>query len=89
MAKYSRDQWLVVAAAVVFLIGGVFMLINVFGGEEWAMWVGLGLAFLACALMVWGGLDARKRVQGNMQATVPTNANDLETAEGKENSEEV
>ena len=67
--KYSRDQWIIIAAALVFLTGAVFMLLYVFAAIQWAFIVGLSLALLASALMVWGGLDARKRVQANLNAT--------------------
>ena len=48
--KISLVQILTVGAALVFLVGGIFMLINVFAGYRWGFWVGLGLALVACAL---------------------------------------
>jgi len=71
--RYTRDQWLTIAAAVAFLIGGVFMLVNVFGGQEWAFFVGLGIAVAATILMILGWLDNRRRVAANLVATAPQN----------------
>ena len=48
--KVSVVQILTLASAIVFLVGGIFMLLNVFGGHMWGFWLGLGLALVACAL---------------------------------------
>jgi len=44
MGLYKREQTFTVLAAVLFLIGAVFMLINTFGNQLWALWVGLAFA---------------------------------------------
>ncbi|MCL2846171.1 MAG: hypothetical protein FWE38_00605 [Firmicutes bacterium] len=67
--KYSRDQILMIVAAGIFLVGAVFMAINVFGGYEWAMIVGAGLALVGSMLVLWSWLDTRKNVQQNLQNT--------------------
>jgi len=50
MGLYKREQYFMVVAAVLFLIGAVFMLINVFGVQEWALWVGLGFGVASVLL---------------------------------------
>ena len=40
----KKEQWFIIAAASLFVVGAVFMLVNTFGGQEWALWVGIGLA---------------------------------------------
>ena len=50
MGLYKREQYFTVVAATLFLIGAVFMLINTFGNQEWALWVGLGFAVVSALL---------------------------------------
>ena len=46
----QKEQWFYITAATLFLIGAVFMLFNTFGGQEWALWVGIGFAVAAAIL---------------------------------------
>jgi O-antigen/teichoic acid export membrane protein len=48
----GRDQYLLISAAALFLIGAVFMLINTFGGIGWALWVGIACAAAALLLYI-------------------------------------
>jgi len=50
MGLYKREQTFTVVAAVLFLVGAVFMLINTFGNQLWALWVGLAFAVASVAL---------------------------------------
>ena len=50
MGLYKREEYFTVVAAILFLIGAVFMLINTFGNQEWALWVGLGFAITSAML---------------------------------------
>jgi len=61
MKKLSLDQTLVIVAAVVFLLGAVVMLVNVFLGQSWAFWVSLCMVFVASALVMTGLSVARKK----------------------------
>ena len=72
-AKYTRDQWLTLVAAAVFLAGGVFMLINVFGGHTWSFIVGITLAVVASCIMGIAIWDAR-RTSGSQSTTEQSNA---------------
>jgi hypothetical protein len=49
---YKKEQWLMIIAASLFLAGAVFMLVNTFGGLEWALWTGLGFAAAAMCVYV-------------------------------------
>jgi|GEM_PF-2532524 len=46
----KKEQWFMIAAASLFLVGAVFVLVNSFGGQEWALWCGLGCAVAAILL---------------------------------------
>jgi len=50
MGLYKREQIFTIVAAVLFLIGAVFMLINTFGTQEWALWTGLVFAVVSATL---------------------------------------
>lgn len=50
MAQKKEECFLIVAASL-FLAGAVFMLVNTFGTQEWALWVGLACA--VCAVLVY------------------------------------
>ena len=52
MGLYKREQTFTIIAAVLFLIGAVFMLVNAFGNQEWALWVGLAFAIASALLYV-------------------------------------
>ncbi|MCL2847119.1 MAG: hypothetical protein FWE38_05575 [Firmicutes bacterium] len=67
--KFTLVQILTVASAIVFLAGGIFMLINVFGGYRWGFWLGLGLAVAACAL---AGVAYMENKRANPQPEAPT-----------------
>jgi len=51
--NYSKEQILTMASAIVFLVGAIFMLVNVFGGHTWSFIVGLSFAVVASLLAVW------------------------------------
>lgn len=69
LSKYSRDQWLIIVASIVFIIGGILMLVNTFGGHEWAFYVSLGIMVLASAIVVLAWIDNKKRVAKNLENT--------------------
>ncbi|MCL2570108.1 MAG: hypothetical protein FWE16_02785 [Firmicutes bacterium] len=56
----------ILASAIAFLIGGIFMLVNVFGGVEWAFIVGLAIV-LATSIVVTIFFVLEKR--GNKETT--------------------
>lgn len=66
MGLYKREQYFTVIAAVLFLIGAVFMLVNTFGNQEWAVWVGLGFAVASSLLYL---LIQIQRLQFNKKYT--------------------
>ena len=51
--KYTFDQWIVIISAVLFLVGAVLMIVNVFGAQAWALWIGFGFAIVASGLVIW------------------------------------
>ena len=61
--KYTFDQWIIVIAATLFMIGAVLMIINVFGAQNWALWTGFALAVIASALVVWGWLMHNRKMK--------------------------
>ena len=74
--KYTRDQWLTLVAAGIFLIGAVFMLVNVFGAQTWALIIGLGLAVVATVIMIVAMIDNKKRIAANMAQSNEESANE-------------
>ena len=48
----KKEQWFIIIAATLFLIGAIFMLVNTFGGFEWALWVGIGFAAASAVLYI-------------------------------------
>ena len=52
MGLYKREQYFMIIAAVLFLAGAVFLLINIFGNQTWALWVGLGFAIASTLLYI-------------------------------------
>ena len=69
---YSTDQWFVIAAAIVFLIGAIFMLINTFGGIEWAFFVGIAAIVIASGLMIASHFlfkNNQKKVESSSEIT--------------------
>ena len=53
MGLYKREQYFVIIAAALFLIGAVIVLINTFSGNHmWALWVGLGFAIASILLFI-------------------------------------
>ena len=52
MGLYKREQVFTIIAAVLFLIGAVFMLVNTFGSQGWALWVGLAFALMSALLYI-------------------------------------
>lgn len=71
LKKYSKDQLLTLASAVIFLVGAVFMLVNVFGGHDWSFIVGLVMAVLASGLAVLAYYINKKQVRENLEASTP------------------
>ena len=69
MTKYTKDQIITVSSAIVFLVGAVFMLVNVFGGHTWSFIVGLSLAVVASLLAGWAYFLNRKNVKSNLETT--------------------
>jgi len=67
MGLYKREQYFTLVAAVLFLIGAVFMLINTFAAQEWALWVGLGFAIASALLYL---LIQIQRMQFNKKYTM-------------------
>lgn len=67
MGLYKREQYFVVVAAALFLVGAVFMLINTFGHQEWALWVALGFCIVSVLLYV---AIQVQRLQFNKKYTV-------------------
>lgn len=72
--RYTLDQWLTIVAALIFLAGGVFMLVNVFGGYTWAFIVGIVLAVVASCIMVFSMLWGRKKSATSTHPTQPNNS---------------
>ena len=72
MKKYSRDQILTLAAATLFLIGAVFMLVNTFGGQTWSFAVGLSTVLVASAIAIVSYFDNKRRVANNLVETAST-----------------
>ena len=78
--KLTREEIMVLTSAALFLIGGVFMLINVFGGEAWSFWAGFSIVMVATVLVILGGFLGRKTVTSNLKET----AKPAEEPENKE-----
>jgi len=60
MGLYKREQVFTIIAAVLFLIGAVFMLLATFSDNQWAVWTGLAFAVVAATLYVLLVLENRK-----------------------------
>ncbi|MCL2755715.1 MAG: hypothetical protein FWE45_01535 [Firmicutes bacterium] len=69
LKRYSIDQIIILVSAILFLAGGVFMLINVFAGQGWAFGVGLGLVVVASALVVISEVQRRKNEPKEQEPT--------------------
>lgn len=52
MGLYKREQTFIIVAASLALVGAVFMLVNIFGAQEWAFWVGLGFAIASAIIFI-------------------------------------
>ena len=50
--KYSKQQIYQLTAAIIFLVGAVFLLVGTFTVGTWASWVGIGLAVVASVFYV-------------------------------------
>ena len=46
----QKEQWFIIAAGALLVIGAIFALANTFGGLEWAFWVAMGF-FIAATLL--------------------------------------
>jgi Ca2+/Na+ antiporter len=58
--KYTKQQIIQVTAAVLFLIGAIFMLVNTFADQAWSFWTGLGFAVVAAAVYIYMFVENRK-----------------------------
>ncbi|MCL2587196.1 MAG: hypothetical protein FWE31_03055 [Firmicutes bacterium] len=81
MLKYSKEQIITISSALVFLVGAIFMLINVFGGHTWSFAVGLGLAVCASLLAVWAYYINRKAVADSLEKSAQNAQPDLTNEE--------
>ena len=59
--KLNKDQIMVAVSTFLFLLGGVFCLVNVFGGISWAIWVGLPMIAIAAGIVLVGHMNFLKR----------------------------
>ena len=48
----KKEQWFMIIAASLFVVGAVFMLVNALGGYEWALWFGIGFAAASAILYI-------------------------------------
>jgi len=67
MGLYKREQCFMIVAATLFLIGAIFMLVNTFGNQEWALWVALVFAVSAAVIYI---LIQIQHIQFNKKYTV-------------------
>jgi len=67
MGLYKKEQYFMIVAAALFLVGAVFMLVNTFGSQEWALWVGLAFAIAAALVYI---LIQIQHLQFNKKYTV-------------------
>lgn len=67
--KYSKQQIYTIAAAALFLVGAIFMLVNTFADESWAFWVGLSFAIIAAAVYVMLVIENRKLITKKLNDT--------------------
>ena len=61
--KYSLQQIEQLAAAVLFLIGAIFMLVDTFADQSWAFWTGLGFAVAATILYIFIIIENQKNIR--------------------------
>jgi len=59
--KPSKQQIYTVIAAILFLIGAVFMLVSTFGAVSWAFYVGLGFAAAAIVIYILYIVETKKK----------------------------
>ena len=69
--KYSRQQIYTISAAVLFLFGAVFMLINTFAPvkQSWAFIVGCVFAVLAAVVYILLVVENRKNISKKLTDT--------------------
>ena len=60
--RYSKQQIYQISAAVLFLIGAIFLLITTFSEYTWAFWVGLGITLIASAFYILVWIENRKNI---------------------------
>lgn len=60
--KYSKSQFFQISAAVLLLVGAVFMLVNVFADKPWSFYTGLGFALVAAILYFFMMHENKKQV---------------------------
>jgi len=65
--KYSKQQIFQITAAVLFLIGAVFMLVNTFTDQIWSFWVGLGFALAASSFYIFMAVENRRLFSKKMK----------------------
>ncbi|MDR0462272.1 MAG: hypothetical protein LBG88_02995 [Christensenellaceae bacterium] len=63
LQKFPLSQIYQMVAAVLFLIGAVFMLFNTFADKVWAFWTGLGFALAASVAYIMMVIEAKRVLQ--------------------------
>jgi len=58
MGLYKREQTFMIVAAVLFLVGAIFMLINTFGNQGWALWV--AFVFCIASVSLWATIKIQQ-----------------------------
>ena len=93
--KYTTQQIYQITAAVLFLIGAIFMLVSTFGGYTWSFGVGGGFALLATVFYVLMFFENKKNLskkltdpsysdnKNNMMEHEKTEISEIETAKDK------
>ena len=68
--KYSKQQIYHIAAAIMFLIGAIFMLINTFADQLWAFGVGAGFAGLAAVFYIFLWIENRRIISKKLTDSI-------------------
>lgn len=58
--SYGKEQWFMITAVVLFVVGAIFMLISVFAAAQWALWVGFAFSVLALGAYIIVVVDQRR-----------------------------
>jgi len=81
--KYSMSQIYLLGAAVLFLAGAIFMLVNTFADESWAFWTGLAFAIVAAAIWGMHFYEARKDITKKLADSSYSDTGDNKMEHGK------